>query len=203
MLPFTFLIFPGTDKAPLVFPHSLVRSAAVRGERSATAIWLMANIRKAAQAGWGVRGRTDTGVIALRPRDVVRADGGAAPHRRLEPAAERAAVHAVPAVCRCPAGSVLSPGTQSTLQQTTAYHMLSGESLLGIPIEAFADTVIGFLVFGTALMMTGRRKILHQHRIRDVRHVPRRRCQGLRVRLRPARHTSAAASCPTCSPRAP
>ena len=33
--------------------------------------------------------------------------------------------------------------------------MLSGESLLGIPIQAFADTVIGFLVFGTALMMTG------------------------------------------------
>ena len=33
--------------------------------------------------------------------------------------------------------------------------MLSGESLLGIPVQAFADTVIGFLVFGTALMMTG------------------------------------------------
>jgi TRAP-type uncharacterized transport system fused permease subunit len=33
--------------------------------------------------------------------------------------------------------------------------VLSGESLLGIPMQAFADTVIGFLVFGTALMMTG------------------------------------------------
>ena len=46
-------------------------------------------------------------------------------------------------------------GTQSTLAQTSAYHMLSSESLLGIPIQAFAETVIGFLVFGTALMMTG------------------------------------------------
>ena len=46
-------------------------------------------------------------------------------------------------------------GSQLTLEQTTAYHVLSGESLLGIPIQAFADTVIGFLVFGTALMMTG------------------------------------------------
>src|SRR4029077_15747008 len=45
--------------------------------------------------------------------------------------------------------------SQLTLDQTTAYHVLSGESLLGIPIQAFADTVIGFLVFGTALMMTG------------------------------------------------
>ena len=33
--------------------------------------------------------------------------------------------------------------------------MLSIESLLGIPLQAFAETVIGFLVFGTALMMTG------------------------------------------------
>jgi TRAP transporter 4TM/12TM fusion protein len=46
-------------------------------------------------------------------------------------------------------------GQQSTADQAAAYHMLSAESLLGIPIQAFADTVIGFLVFGTALMMTG------------------------------------------------
>ena len=32
-------------------------------------------------------------------------------------------------------------GSQSTLEQATAYHVLSGESLLGIPIQAFADTV--------------------------------------------------------------
>ena len=46
-------------------------------------------------------------------------------------------------------------GNQSTVEQATAYHVLSSESLLGIPIQAFAETVIGFLVFGTALMMTG------------------------------------------------
>ena len=46
-------------------------------------------------------------------------------------------------------------GTQSTAAQASAYHMLSVESLLGIPVQAFAETVIGFLVFGTALMMTG------------------------------------------------
>jgi TRAP transporter 4TM/12TM fusion protein len=46
-------------------------------------------------------------------------------------------------------------GTQSTLEQASAYHALSTESLLGIPLQAFAETVIGFLVFGTALMMTG------------------------------------------------
>ena len=46
-------------------------------------------------------------------------------------------------------------GTESTLDLAISYHVLSGESLLGIPVQAFADTVIGFLVFGTALMMTG------------------------------------------------
>jgi TRAP transporter 4TM/12TM fusion protein len=46
-------------------------------------------------------------------------------------------------------------GTQSTPAQASAYHMLSVESLLGIPLQAFAETVIGFLVFGTALMLTG------------------------------------------------
>jgi TRAP transporter 4TM/12TM fusion protein len=46
-------------------------------------------------------------------------------------------------------------GNQSTLEQAIAYHMLSAESVLGIPLQAFAETVIGFLVFGTALMLTG------------------------------------------------
>jgi TRAP transporter 4TM/12TM fusion protein len=46
-------------------------------------------------------------------------------------------------------------GNQSSLEQAVSYHMLSNESLLGIPVQAFAETVIGFLVFGTALMTTG------------------------------------------------
>jgi TRAP transporter 4TM/12TM fusion protein len=46
-------------------------------------------------------------------------------------------------------------GQQYTLEQAAVYHMLSAESLLGIPLQAFAETVIGFLVFGSALMMTG------------------------------------------------
>ena len=46
-------------------------------------------------------------------------------------------------------------GAQSTPAQASAYHALSIESVLGIPLQAFAEVVIGFLVFGTALMMTG------------------------------------------------
>lgn len=39
--------------------------------------------------------------------------------------------------------------------ETAAYHIFSRESVLGIPMRAFAELVIGFLVFGTALQYTG------------------------------------------------
>ena len=77
-------------------------------------------------------------------------------------------------------------GTQSTLEQATSYHVLSGESLLGIPIQAFADTVIGFLVFGTALMMTGAGKFFINHR--------RSRCAA-RSAAAPRRSASSPAAC--------
>jgi TRAP transporter 4TM/12TM fusion protein len=42
-----------------------------------------------------------------------------------------------------------------TLFDAAAYHVFSRESILGIPMRAFAELVIGFLVFGTALQYTG------------------------------------------------
>ena len=56
------------------------------------------------RARLGVRRRADAGDRGGL-RSVGAPDGGAAPHRRLEPAAERAAVHGLPAVCRRSAGS--------------------------------------------------------------------------------------------------
>lgn len=41
------------------------------------------------------------------------------------------------------------------LRETAAYHVMSIESLLGLPFRAFANLVIGFLVFGVALQHTG------------------------------------------------
>jgi TRAP transporter 4TM/12TM fusion protein len=41
------------------------------------------------------------------------------------------------------------------LLDTASYHVFSRESILGIPMRAFAELVIGFLVFGTALQYTG------------------------------------------------
>ena len=50
--------------------------------------------------------------------------------------------------------SVLS-GVGQTFFDTAAYHMFSEESLLGIPMQAYALTFFGFLLFGSALVYTG------------------------------------------------
>ncbi len=151
MLPFTFLIFPGSEKAPL--DRIPWYDIALFIATFASAIWLMMNIRKAAALGWEFAG-APTPVIA----------GGLVMWAVLMEALRRTGGWSL-LLCVLPftlyplfaESSWLGPfrGTQSTLDQATAYHVLSGESLLGIPIQAFADTVIGFLVFGTALMMTG------------------------------------------------
>ncbi|MFT4797718.1 MAG: TRAP transporter 4TM/12TM fusion protein [Candidatus Azotimanducaceae bacterium] len=46
-------------------------------------------------------------------------------------------------------------GMSIGLRETAAYHAMSIESMLGLPFRAFANLVIGFLVFGVALQYTG------------------------------------------------
>ena len=46
-------------------------------------------------------------------------------------------------------------GLPSTLQEAAVYHALSSESIFGLPFRAFANLVIGFLLFGIALQYTG------------------------------------------------
>lgn len=46
-------------------------------------------------------------------------------------------------------------GLPQSLPDTLAYHMLSGESSFGIPMRAFGELVVGFIVFGVALNHTG------------------------------------------------
>lgn len=151
MLPFTFLIFPGTSKADLdrVPWYDVVLFVAT----FAAAIFLMMNIRKAAQFGWEFDGAPKPVIAAGLVMWFVLMEA----LRRTGSWSLLLSVFPFTLYPLFADAKWLGPfrGTQSTLEQTTAYHVLSGESLLGIPIQAFADTVIGFLVFGTALMMTG------------------------------------------------
>lgn len=151
MLPFTFLIFPGTETSPLdrIPWYDVLLFVITIG----ASIELMMHVRKAAEAGWEFGG-APTNVIAAGLlmwavlMEALRRTGGWSLLLSVFP------FTVYPLFADA---SWLGPfrGTQSTLEQATSYHVLSGESLLGIPIQAFADTVIGFLVFGTALMMTG------------------------------------------------
>ncbi|MFT5175843.1 MAG: TRAP transporter 4TM/12TM fusion protein, partial [Gammaproteobacteria bacterium] len=46
-------------------------------------------------------------------------------------------------------------GTDIEAATTAGFHMFGTESMLGIPMTAFANLVVGFLVFGVALQYTG------------------------------------------------
>ncbi len=151
MLPFTFVIFPGSSKTSLnrVAWYDVVLFLGT----AAASFYLMLNVRKAAELGWEFGDPPQsiiwTGFFMWAVlMEALRRTGGWGLLLSVFP------FTAYPMF----AGAWwLGPlkGNQSTLDQTTAYHMLSTESLLGIPVQAFADTVIGFLVFGTALMVTG------------------------------------------------
>src|SRR3954453_15990546 len=151
MLPFTFLIFPNSERSPLDrIPWYDILFFVLT---SASAIVLMRHVRKAAEAGWEFGGAPTTVIIAglvmwVMLMEALRRTGGWSLLISVFPFT----IYPLFADAKW-LGPF--PGTQSTLEQATSYHVLSGESLLGIPIHAFADTVIGFLVFGTALMMTG------------------------------------------------
>ena len=151
MLPFVFLIFPGTERAslqrvPWYDAFLFVATAAV-------SLYLMLHIRKAAELGWEFGGAPERVVWAgylmwALLMEALRRTGGWGLVLSILP------FTFYPVFA---GAGWLGPlkGTESTLAQASAYHMLSSESLLGIPVQAFAEVVIGFLVFGTALMMTG------------------------------------------------
>jgi TRAP transporter 4TM/12TM fusion protein len=151
MLPFTFVLFPGGSAARLDrvawYDVALFLATAV------AAGYLMANVRRAAELGWEFGGApmlvNAAGLVLwVALMEGLRRTGGWSLLLSVLP------FTVYPLFAEA---SWLGPlrGNQSTLEQAIAYHMLSAESVLGIPIQAFAETVIGFLVFGTALMMTG------------------------------------------------
>src|SRR5687767_3898929 len=151
MLPFTFVLFPAGGRTQIDrvawYDVALVVATAL------AAGYLMLNVRKAAELGWEFGGaplwvNVAGLVLWVALMEGLRRTGGWSLMLSVLP------FTVYPLFAEW---SWLGPlrGNQSTLEQAIAYHMLSAESVLGIPLQAFAETVIGFLVFGTALMMTG------------------------------------------------
>ena len=128
MLPFTFLIFPGAEKASLdrITWYDVVLFVAT----FCSAIFLMANIRKAAALGWEFAGAPMPVIVSglimwAALMEALRRTGGWSLLLSVLPFT----LYPLFADSKW-----LGPfrGTQSTLDQATAYHMLSGESLLGM-----------------------------------------------------------------------
>lgn len=150
-LPFVFLVFPSgerasVDRVPWYDALLFVATAAL-------SVYLLMHIRQAAELGWEFTGAPTPVVWAGFGMWAVLMEG-------LRRTGGWSLVLSILPFTLYPMfaeSSWLGPlkGTQSTFEQASAYHVLSSESLLGIPVQAFAETVIGFLVFGTALMMTG------------------------------------------------
>jgi TRAP transporter 4TM/12TM fusion protein len=150
-LPFVFPIFPASERAPL--DRVPWYDAALFVVTLLAAGYLMLNVRRSAELGWEFSGAPNvivaTGfVMWAMLMEGLRRTGGWSLLLSILP------FTLYPVFAD---SAWLGPlkGNGSTLAQASAYHMLSSESLLGIPLQAFAETVIGFLVFGSALMMTG------------------------------------------------
>ncbi len=62
-------------------------------------------------------------------------------------------------------------GLSQTLPDTIAYHLLSAESAFGIPMRAFGELVVGFIVFGVALNHTGGGKFFNDVAFALVGHI--------------------------------
>ena len=150
-LPFVFLIFPSTSKSSV--DNVPWYDALLFVVTALVAAYLMTRIREAASQGWEFNGAPTPVVVAgfvmwAALMEGLRRTGGLSLLFSIAP------FTLYPVFAD---SAWLGPlkGTQSTFAQASSYHMLSSESLLGIPLQAFAETVIGFLVFGSALMMTG------------------------------------------------
>ena len=62
-------------------------------------------------------------------------------------------------------------GLPQSLPDTIAYHVLSAESAFGIPMRAFGELVVGFIVFGVALNHTGGGKFFNDVAFALVGHI--------------------------------
>jgi TRAP transporter 4TM/12TM fusion protein len=151
MMPFVFIVFPGHEKAALdgvAWYDQLLFGLTV-----AVSAMLMLSVRSAAELGWEFTGAPEPVVIAGYLMWAILMEG----LRRTGGWGLVLSIFPFTLYPLFADSAWLGPlkGTESSAAQASAYHMLSSESLLGIPLQAFAETVIGFLVFGTALMMTG------------------------------------------------
>ncbi|MCF8467986.1 MAG: TRAP transporter fused permease subunit [Sneathiella sp.] len=149
LVPIVFLIFPATSKSPLdrVPWYDMVFAGTTFG----LLVFFFLNAAKIVDNGWEM-GAPDyivaLGLVLwLLVLEGTRRAGGTALFVIV------VIISLYPLYADILPGPI--SGLGSTLADTTAYHVLSAESMLGIPMQALANLVIGFLIFGVALTQTG------------------------------------------------
>ncbi len=149
LAPFVFVIFPAhaaapVDRVPWYDAALFVAMMAVTG-------FFVVNSQKILDLGWEF-GAPDAVVFLcyvlwLLLLEVTRRAGGTALFL----------IVAVISLYPIYADRVWGPlsGLASPIGVAAAYHIMSNESMLGIPMRALANLVIGFVIFGVALTHTG------------------------------------------------
>lgn len=149
MLPLVFLCYPASGKANASgvpwYDVAAATAAFVIG------LWLAWKAERALSEGWEYAAPATaiglSGVLSVLIIEALRRTGGPVI------AVIVLAVALYPVV----AGSMPGPirGLTQPLPDAVAYHILSSESAFGIPMRAFGEIVVGFIVFGVALNYTG------------------------------------------------
>lgn len=152
LVPLTFVVFPGGKRAPrdrVPWYDALLFALML-----AVCLFLAAQGRRVIDGGWEYQIPADETwtqwacyLLWALVLEAIRRAGGLV----------ILAVVAVFSVYPIFAGVMPGPLASMAvpLPDAAAYHALSLESILGIPTQAFAGLVIGFLLFGAALQYTG------------------------------------------------
>jgi len=148
LLPLIYLVFPaGTATAPDVPWYDWLLAALAFG----ALLWFAYQADRILSEGWEYSAPTPAKFVAamlwVLIIEALRRTSG------LPMTIIVATVSLYPVV----AGLIPNPlrGSPQSFDDTLAYHIASAESAFGIPMRAFAEIVIGFIIFGVALNYTG------------------------------------------------
>lgn len=149
LLPIVFIAYPAHAGAPMrrVPWYDLAMATATL----AVGVWLIWSAETALTQGWEYSAPklaiVASAVLSLLILEALRRTGGTV------------LTVIVLAFALYPAVAAIMPGPIRGLSQplpdAVAYHIISSESAFGIPMRAFGEIVVGFIVFGVALNHTG------------------------------------------------
>jgi TRAP transporter 4TM/12TM fusion protein len=149
LLPVTFIAYPAHAKAAM--NRVPWYDAALAAAAFALCLWLAWTAEQALSQGWEYAApKLAIGLSAVLMVLIIEA---------LRRAGGWILALIVAAIALYPVAAAEMPGPIRGLSQplpdAVAYHILSSESAFGIPMRAFGQIVVGFIVFGVALNYTG------------------------------------------------